>query len=1772
VLDLLCRRISLCFNEGQREDDILMQAKRNLIVLLLVLFSTVLCGIVEGEGELRYHFSSCYVGNHYSNGINLGPYSSLQNITGLELRGSRAFSLSNLPNYPLRLEPGEVYTVNLDFDPVRSGTYHSQLFVRRDDHSVATYHSSHGGTAFYPDIRELPYRETFTTEFADQLPAAWSRIIQSTSYNVTAGLQMLDSYSYNCVWMHNGTQADPYAQIMLIAPPFAEGMATEDLRLRFRLKGSATSTNLIIGYITEVSDPGSFVPVDTLEAKSYWEEQFLNLGDYPDLPGRLAFKHGLGGVSLYLYLQDLLIEKIPEYDLALEEVTGDPVQSIAGDLLSYVRVKNMGTQTFDGYRLIIEDKSQNPLGVSPGLPVAPGQSLVVPVIWRATDASLNRIVARLEQIPGSPPDSNPYNNLSPEFRILLTSTQNHVLLGSGNVEARLPVVLNQRFSMSQTIIPAAEIGRTGTISYLRFYRTSSTAVPQNRVYQLFVGETDKTDLQDGWIPSSFLTRVHNSTITSLGSSLGLALSPAYEYRGRNLVIMLVPIGSSGIQNYDTFFRAQPAANLRTRYISGNLNGYDSNNPPQDALLTSLYPMTSVFFSGDSGYQLQCFPADKDFGEVVCGTAQTELFRIINPNYEAVEIVSATVQGDEVFSILEPAFPKVVNPGATLVVNLEYRPLSPGEHFAELILSDPWGRRVYVLPLSGQGRLQEQTELPLVQDFDSTSYQELPSGWQGAIFSMNGACSIGREISDYCSAPASLKFVSNNELYPLIKLSSPPLAEVLDITQMRLKFYARSTLPGVIKVGFCSDPDDPGDFSPLAEFSTTELWELKSCDFTAYQGGGRHLSLRYEGGVASNAIYIDDIRLERIPQQDLELGKLSFNGRVNLGQTFRIRCEIRNWGQESVSGYQISLISATEVLAVFPGLEIAPGQVLSVSCDWLPQDYQENLEMVINFPGDENPDNNRRPLPELVYSDTQEELSLGTGDRLIAAPLDYSAKNSLYQMLLSREELFGFYGWIGGLRIYPHFNNPVPSRPIRIWLGSTDQNDLLEGMIPVSEQELVFSDSLEAIPAGDSQIFIPFTQDFDFREGENLVLTFYREMDNVAWGFYKDFLAQPGSFGRQRLASSSTTEISPEYPPDGDLIELTPRLDLFVRSGGVGNLWGIVSSAGQAMDSVRVEILDKGLSSFTDSLGRYRFDNLPEGSYTLRFSKESHIHRELTASVVETQETCLNVSLEVYPIINISGCVKASDTAQGLSEANLYLSGAQNHHTTSSEDGYFVFTSVLGSQDYTLRISAPGYQSRELELQIDAIDLDLGEIVIAEMAYPPTSVQASEGDVVVQISWEAPNQQETGLFEDFDDISGWIIQSTNSGAILPSGLLPTWSAVGAVDLGTGPVAPYQGSQQAGLGWADSHQDEWLISPLFNCPTGATLSFWTWVYRGSSAGDHYYVKLSTDLGESWITLWDASNLTGAWNQYQEPVQIDLSEYSGQMIKLAWQAEDPPTNDGLWYNWLIDEVQVSNFRRREARSLQAYRIHRLRAGEEQSPEAWVLLGENTLSELSFIDDAWQQQLEGSYRWAVEAVYNAEVLSAPVFSNILTQDHPDGMISGVVRSSSGEPIAGAQVRASIYSATTNNSGAYLLILPIGSYTVTAEATGYESGTIEEVRVLEGQTSTANFTLSPGSANSQETEVADGLGRIYPNPFSASLTIDYGLREPANLCLEIYNLRGQLVKTLHNGQSLQGRHSLVWDGRDSSGRLGASGIYFLVMRSGGKSWSKKVLYNPIRR
>ena len=72
-----------------------------------------------------------------------------------------------------------------------------------------------------------------------------------------------------------------------------------------------------------------------------------------------------------------------------------------------------------------------------------------------------------------------------------------------------------------------------------------------------------------------------------------------------------------------------------------------------------------------------------------------------------------------------------------------------------------------------------------------------------------------------------------------------------------------------------------------------------------------------------------------------------------------------------------------------------------------------------------------------------------------------------------------------------------------------------------------------------------------------------------------------------------------------------------------------------------------------------------------------------------------------------------------------------------------------------------------------------------------------------------------------------------------------------------------------------------------------------------------------------------------------------------------------------------------------------------------------------------------------------------------------------------------------------------------------------------------------------------------------YPNPFNSSTTIRYRLGEPGRVRLEIFDVQGQKVKTLADGDVGPGVYQVEWDGTDASGKPVATGVYLARLQKG---------------
>ncbi|MCD4650380.1 MAG: T9SS type A sorting domain-containing protein [Candidatus Cloacimonetes bacterium] len=81
-----------------------------------------------------------------------------------------------------------------------------------------------------------------------------------------------------------------------------------------------------------------------------------------------------------------------------------------------------------------------------------------------------------------------------------------------------------------------------------------------------------------------------------------------------------------------------------------------------------------------------------------------------------------------------------------------------------------------------------------------------------------------------------------------------------------------------------------------------------------------------------------------------------------------------------------------------------------------------------------------------------------------------------------------------------------------------------------------------------------------------------------------------------------------------------------------------------------------------------------------------------------------------------------------------------------------------------------------------------------------------------------------------------------------------------------------------------------------------------------------------------------------------------------------------------------------------------------------------------------------------------------------------------------------------------------------------------------------------------------------------YPNPFNPTTKISFNLPLDSDVELAVYNVKGQLVKTIASDYLAAGTHTFTWNGKNNAGKQAASGVYFSRLKAGESVKTNKML------
>lgn len=166
--------------------------------------------------------------------------------------------------------------------------------------------------------------------------------------------------------------------------------------------------------------------------------------------------------------------------------------------------------------------------------------------------------------------------------------------------------------------------------------------------------------------------------------------------------------------------------------------------------------------------------------------------------------------------------------------------------------------------------------------------------------------------------------------------------------------------------------------------------------------------------------------------------------------------------------------------------------------------------------------------------------------------------------------------------------------------------------------------------------------------------------------------------------------------------------------------------------------------------------------------------------------------------------------------------------------------------------------------------------------------------------------------------------------------------------------------------------------------------------------------------------------------------------------------------------------------------------------------------------------------------------------------------LVDVTVRDALGRAVAGADL--DVFEAageavftpwdTTDEQGVAQLALPPGTYRLVATppaGADLAAGAVEDVLVAADAAVDIDLTAASGETPGPLTLLPN-----HPNPFNAGTTVTYALAQAATVSVDVYDVRGRLVRPLESGYREAGAHDVPWDGAAADGRPAPAGAYIV--------------------
>lgn len=629
---------------------------------------------------------------------------------------------------------------------------------------------------------------------------------------------------------------------------------------------------------------------------------------------------------------------------------------------------------------------------------------------------------------------------------------------------------------------------------------------------------------------------------------------------------------------------------------------------------------------------------------------------------------------------------------------------------------------------------------------------------------------------------------------------------------------------------------------------------------------------------------------------------------------------------------------------------------------------------------------------ISYGDDMKDISAGMNANTEYGnpylPFDFSQRYGVYQAVFYPEDLMYAKGTIRHIVYKNSFSSSKLEKPIRIWLGETDKQDLSEGWISTENMKEVYNGNI-AFVNGINDVPVELAEPYEYT-GKNLVVVMTMDYSQGNGGYFDRFFIEQTPDKPKRTRSYMSYEPidnSMLTESTGGLYDAMLMTRFVMNTKDAAGLHGTVTDkdTDKPIGGAIISIPELKLSTVTDNNGEYSFYVVPSGLQHVTITATGYLDFEKDITIQNEGEQTENFSIEAKPTITVRGCIKSEDTGKPLKNVRINAYGYSDVSTTSADDGTFELGGIYANESYSLSIETPLYDVYRQELPSDK-DLNMEEIILTRSlisVYGVSGEISSDGSYST-ISWKDPLSRKGRIMwtkwgnSEYNESTGGDYSATdyNVAHAFTADDIKDSMMIGQSFLKMKVfIKAEQGTYTAKI-WKGTRDNNVEIASK-EIPASEITAEGAWV--------------TVEFDSPGVEIKEGENYLIGVNCKNGPTDpIGTAGYGSSIDgknNLKW-SNDQYLYDG-YYAWNISaycgipgtELPVTTETEAPKCSYNIYRI------DTSQTEQKTKLNKDPLTELTFTDNDWDELTAGKYMYCVKAVYNTDKESASAYTDTIVR-----------------------------------------------------------------------------------------------------------------------------------------------------------------------------------------